>query len=219
MGWNGADDGVRSEGVRGAGNFYRRIRFEVADRFNRAVSEASRRADPSADSGADSRAAPPPDDDPGYRVIKGRRWRISDPALDETLRQALVDELMSARRAVGAARRANDAVAERAARCRVGDAKVALGERGPRWWEARGEEEHRLRAAAAVRTLLRGRADGADVGAGEVARVVDNAHWRKRLVLVREELRRLCRDGELVERGGRTFRAGRGPRFPSPPVR
>ena len=42
---------------------------------------------------------------------------------------------MSARRAVGAAKRAGDEVAERAARDRVHAAKVALGERGPKWWE------------------------------------------------------------------------------------
>lgn len=42
---------------------------------------------------------------------------------------------MDARRAVGAALRADDAVAERAARTQVHEAKVALGERGPVWWD------------------------------------------------------------------------------------
>jgi hypothetical protein len=41
---------------------------------------------------------------------------------------------MSARSAVGHAKRRGDAVAERAARDRVHAAKVALGERGPAWW-------------------------------------------------------------------------------------
>ncbi len=70
-----------------------------------------------------------------YVIIDGRRWRATDPSLPEEERQALVRELMSARRAVGAAKRAGDAGAESAARARVHAAKVALGERGPKWWE------------------------------------------------------------------------------------
>jgi hypothetical protein len=68
-----------------------------------------------------------------HRVIRGRRWRVSDPRIPEPLRQALVDELMASRRAV---RDAADRSEERAARDRVHDAKVALGERGLPWWEA-----------------------------------------------------------------------------------
>ncbi len=70
-----------------------------------------------------------------YIVVNGRRWRASDPGLSEERRQTLVNELMAARRAVGAAKRAGDAQAERAARDRVNDAKVKLGERGDPWWE------------------------------------------------------------------------------------
>jgi uncharacterized protein len=70
-----------------------------------------------------------------YIVVDGRRWRASDPGLPEERRQELVNELMAARRAVGAAKRADDADAERAARDRVHAAKVALGERGTPWWE------------------------------------------------------------------------------------
>jgi hypothetical protein len=70
-----------------------------------------------------------------YVVIDGRRWRGSDPALPEARRKALVRELMSARSAVGWAKRRQDADAERAARERVHAAKVALGERGPKWWD------------------------------------------------------------------------------------
>ena len=68
-------------------------------------------------------------------VIDGRRWRATDPAIGEERRKELVRELMSARSAVGHAKRRGDAAAERAARDRVHAAKVALGERGPRWWE------------------------------------------------------------------------------------
>lgn len=73
-----------------------------------------------------------------YVVIDGRRWRATDPSLPEARRQELVNELMSARRAVGAAKRGEDPTAERAARDRVHAAKVALGERGPKWWERPG---------------------------------------------------------------------------------
>lgn len=68
-------------------------------------------------------------------IIDGRKWRASDPRLSEEERQEHVDELMAARRAVGAAKRTGDADAEQAARDRVHAAKVALGERGPKWWE------------------------------------------------------------------------------------
>jgi phage/plasmid primase-like uncharacterized protein len=42
---------------------------------------------------------------------------------------------MAARRDVGTARRSGDPDAERAARERVNEAKLGLGERGPVWWE------------------------------------------------------------------------------------
>lgn len=74
-----------------------------------------------------------------YIVVDGRRWRASDPRLPEARRQALVDELMAARRSVAAAKRAGDPEAERAARDRVHAAKVAVGERGKPWWEPGGE--------------------------------------------------------------------------------
>ena len=70
-----------------------------------------------------------------YIVVNGRRWRASDPGLSEERRSELVGELMSARRAVGAATRDGDRTAERIARDRVHHAKVALGERGTPWWE------------------------------------------------------------------------------------
>ncbi len=82
-----------------------------------------------------------------YIVVDGRRWRASDPNLPEAERQRLVDELMAARRDVGAAKRSGDAEAERAARARVHAAKVALGERGPPWWETDGEQPPPPRAS------------------------------------------------------------------------
>jgi hypothetical protein len=59
-----------------------------------------------------------------YIVVRGRLWRRADPDLPPQRREALVAELMAARRAVGAALRAQ----------RAGSAKTALGERGPVWW-------------------------------------------------------------------------------------
>lgn len=70
-----------------------------------------------------------------YFVVKGRLWRASNPALAPEVRQALVERLMTARRQVGAALKARDAAAERAARAEVDAAKQALGERGPVWWD------------------------------------------------------------------------------------
>ncbi|MEC3950169.1 hypothetical protein [Sphingobium sp. HWE2-09] len=70
-----------------------------------------------------------------YFVVRGRLWRTSNPALEPELRERLVKELMDARRAVGAARRNADHAAETAAHEAVDRAKVALGERGPVWWD------------------------------------------------------------------------------------
>ena len=69
-----------------------------------------------------------------YIVVRGRLWRRSDPRLTEARREALVDELMDARRAVGRALR-SDLSALPAARAAVDAAKTALGERGPVWWD------------------------------------------------------------------------------------
>ena len=69
-----------------------------------------------------------------YFVVKGRLWRMSNPALAPDERQRLVDQLMRARRQVGVAVKAGDAQAERGARAAVDAAKRALGERGPVWW-------------------------------------------------------------------------------------
>jgi hypothetical protein len=74
-------------------------------------------------------------DDGRHVRIKGRLWRATNPDLSEEKRQRLVKELMAARRDVGRALRAGDAEAEARARQRVHETKVALGERGPKWWE------------------------------------------------------------------------------------
>ena len=69
-----------------------------------------------------------------YFVVRGRLWRMANPALPPEDRARLQRELMAARRAVGVALRAADLEALRVARDGVDAAKVALGERGPVWW-------------------------------------------------------------------------------------
>jgi hypothetical protein len=69
-----------------------------------------------------------------YFVVKGRLWRRANPTLSAERREALVRELMAARRAVKAAMRSGVAAELAQARKAVDDAKVALGERGPVWW-------------------------------------------------------------------------------------
>jgi len=70
-----------------------------------------------------------------YFVVKGRLWRCSDPSLSEEQRQTLVNALMDARRAVKAAKASGDPGEMKRARAAVQSAKVALGERGPVWWD------------------------------------------------------------------------------------
>ncbi|OPK07355.1 MULTISPECIES: hypothetical protein [Pseudomonas] len=69
-----------------------------------------------------------------YVVVKGQLWRCTNPLLDEDVRQRLVDELMAARREVKAAKASGDSGQLLVARAKVQKAKVALGERGPVWW-------------------------------------------------------------------------------------
>ena len=81
-----------------------------------------------------SNSGPERTPDGRYIIVDGVLWRATDPGLPEAERQRLVNDLMDARRAVGAAKRAGDDEAEKAARGKVDAAKVALGERGPVWW-------------------------------------------------------------------------------------
>ncbi|MEV4641477.1 hypothetical protein AB0J80_29445 [Actinoplanes sp. NPDC049548] len=80
-------------------------------------------------------------EDGRYIIVRGRRWRATDPAIPEDVAAALRRALMAARRDVGTALRAGEDPA--AARARVHAAKVALGERGTPWWEQTPEERRR----------------------------------------------------------------------------
>ena len=75
-----------------------------------------------------------------YFVAKSRLWRCTNPDLDEAERRALVKRLMKGRLGV---RNARDEAEEKAARALVHEAKVALGERGPVWWDDGAPDENR----------------------------------------------------------------------------
>ena len=77
-----------------------------------------------------------------YVVVRDRLWRAANPNLPEELRQSLVRDLMLARRAVKDSLQSNDARRLASARAAVNAAKIALGERGPAWWNA-ADEFHR----------------------------------------------------------------------------
>ena len=70
-----------------------------------------------------------------YFVVRGRLWRMCNPTLPHEVRDTLVSELMTARRAVREAKKAQDHAGEAAAHEAVDRAKHELGERGPVWWD------------------------------------------------------------------------------------
>lgn len=69
-----------------------------------------------------------------YFVVKETLWRCANPSLSDATREALVADLMRARRDVKKAKSDHDKMALMAAREAVDSSKVALGERGPVWW-------------------------------------------------------------------------------------
>lgn len=68
-----------------------------------------------------------------YFVVMGRLWRRSNPGLPPAQSQALVSELMDARRQL--ARKDLSVEVRSRTRARVDTAKRALGERGEVWWD------------------------------------------------------------------------------------
>lgn len=151
-------------------------------------------------------AGPPRTPDGRYIVVEGRRWRASDPMLSEARRQELVDELMSARRAVAAAQREDDREALGRARSRVQAAKVALGERGPKWWE---------RIEEAILAAVAERGPGKTVCPSEVARdLVEDDDFARLMPHVREAAAVLAEQGRIsvTQRGSAAdARTARGP--------
>lgn len=78
-----------------------------------------------------------------YFVVKGRLWRMSNPALEPTRKEDAVKRLMKARRSVRDAKSSGDEAAMERARRAVNSAKVELGERGPVWWTDGAEDFNR----------------------------------------------------------------------------
>jgi hypothetical protein len=70
-----------------------------------------------------------------YFVVRGRLWRRANPHLPAERREALVRELMAAQRAVKAAQKSGKPEELALARKAVDTTKIALGERGPVWWD------------------------------------------------------------------------------------
>lgn len=76
-----------------------------------------------------------PTDDDRWLVVKGRRWRRTDPELDQQVVDELKSHLGKARNAVKNAKRSGTDEELSCARERVNTAKHGLGERGDYWWE------------------------------------------------------------------------------------
>lgn len=127
-------------------------------------------------------------DDGHYIVVKGRRWRATDPSIPDALKTELVSALMTGRRLV---KSDGDA-----ARVMVHDAKVALGERGDPWWEPT-EQGTRDRLAATMRTLLRSRG-GSSICPSDAARTVGGDDWRELMATAREVALDLRADGVVA---------------------
>jgi hypothetical protein len=91
-------------------------------------------------------------DDDRWLVIDGRRWRRTDPVLDEALVARLRSHLGRGRSGVRSAKAVDDENAVVSARKRVDLAKNGLGERGPYWWDS-PEQERIDRAKRILREL------------------------------------------------------------------
>lgn len=97
-----------------------------------------------------------------YFVVRGRLWRCADPRLAPETRELRVHELMVARRSVRSALAAADDDALAAARRAVDKAKIALGERGPVWWDDGAPDLNRRMARNTVYADWFAALDGGD---------------------------------------------------------
>ena len=177
----------------------------------------------------------------GYQKIKGRWWRTTDPFIPERLRQELVNELMSARRAVANAKKVDGDDEMTAARFRVHNAKCALGERGYKWWltqnteaaidattdtgkgicEEADDNALQMRILTTICALLHYR-DTGSICPSEVARIATGSQWRGYMRAVRESAQQLAHHGiaDITQKGISVqppfkgpVRVRRGPRF------
>jgi len=85
-----------------------------------------------------------------YFVVRGRLWRRANPDLPVEKREALVRELMAARRAVEAALKSGEPQGLALARKAVDATKIALGERGPVWWTDGAPDLNRHKVSSSV---------------------------------------------------------------------
>lgn len=88
-------------------------------------------------------------DDGRYIIVKGRRWRATDPILPEELAAQLRSHLGTARSSIRTAADDSEVLAWRR---RVQLAKEGLGERGDAWWDL-SEQERLERARERLRSL------------------------------------------------------------------
>lgn len=162
--------------------------------------------------------------DERYIVVKGRRWRATEPTIPAPFQSELRHELMDARRAVKAALGNEDAVAERHARDRVQNVKVALGERGPLWWEELTDEQLTPRLRSAMLALLHHRAPESTICPSDAARVAGGEAWRTRMDAARAvafalqaeglvEIRQAGKRITRLENASGPLRIARGKRF------
>jgi hypothetical protein len=81
-----------------------------------------------------------------YFVVRGRLWRRANPDLPPDRREVLARELVAARRAVEVALKSGKPEPLALARKAVDDVKIALGERGPVWWNDGAPDLNRHKA-------------------------------------------------------------------------
>lgn len=93
-----------------------------------------------------------PTDDERWLIVDGRRWRRTDPELDQDVVDELKSHLGAARNAVRTAKKSGSEDDLAAARQRVNAAKHGLGERGDYWWQM-SLADRRQRAEAALEEL------------------------------------------------------------------
>ena len=91
-------------------------------------------------------------DNDRWLIVKGRRWRRTDPVLESGVVEELKSCLGAARNAVKHAKKRGDEDDLAEARRKVNLAKHGLGERGEYWWEM-SVDDRRRRAEAALDEL------------------------------------------------------------------
>jgi len=97
-----------------------------------------------------------------YFVVRGRLWRCSNPQLSDEERQRLTAVLMAARCTKGIAMRDGDERGREQARQQVDAAKVALGERGPVWWNDGAPDVNRRMVKNTLSRAEQNQASGAE---------------------------------------------------------